>query len=49
MLEHGYDQQALVADLLENFGFSEIRCENDYNQLPRTSIAKLVDNPNPRA
>ena len=49
MLEHGYDQQALVADLLENRGFSEIRCENDYNQLPRTSIAKLVDNPNPRA
>jgi release factor glutamine methyltransferase len=46
ILEHGYDQQALVADLLENFGFSEIRCENDYNQLPRTSIAKLVDNLN---
>ena len=49
MLEHGSDQQALVAELLESFGFSEIRCENDYNQLPRTSIAKLVDNLNPRA
>jgi release factor glutamine methyltransferase len=46
MLEHGYDQQAMVADLLANHGFSEIRCENDYNQLPRTSIAKLVDNLN---
>ncbi len=44
MLEHGYDQQAPVADLLRNAGFSEIRCENDYNHLPRTSIAKRVDN-----
>lgn len=49
MLEHGYDQQVLVADLLKNFGFSGIRCENDYNQLPRASIAKLVDNLNPGA
>ncbi len=46
ILEHGYDQQTPVADLLESHGFSEIRCEYDYNQLPRTSIAKLVDNLN---
>jgi methylase of polypeptide subunit release factors len=46
MLEHGYDQQAPVAELLESHGFSEIRCEYDYNQLPRTSVAKLVDNLN---
>ena len=46
MLEHGYDQQAAVAGLLASHGFSEIHCEYDYNQLPRTSIAKLVDNLN---
>jgi release factor glutamine methyltransferase len=46
MLEHGYDQQTPVAELLESHGFSEIRCEYDYNQLPRTSVAKLVDNLN---
>ena len=27
-------------------GFTEIRCEYDLNDLPRTSIAKRVDNPN---
>ena len=46
ILEHGYDQQAAVADLLVSHGFGQIRCENDYHQLPRTSIAKLVDNLN---
>ena len=45
MLEHGYDQQSAVADLLAENGFGEIRCEYDYNDLPRTSIAKLVENP----
>ncbi len=45
MLEHGYDQQAAVTDLLAENGFGEIRCEYDDNDLPRTSIAKLVENP----
>ena len=46
ILEHGYDQQAMVAQLLESHGFEEIHCATDYNDLPRTSIAKLVDNLN---
>jgi release factor glutamine methyltransferase len=45
ILEHGYDQQSAVADLLAKNGFAEIRCEYDDNDLPRTSIAKLVENP----
>jgi len=45
VLEHGYDQQSAVADLLAKNGFAEIRCEYDDNDLPRTSIAKLVENP----
>ncbi len=45
ILEHGYDQQAAVTDLLAENGFGEIRCEYDDNNLPRTSIAKLVENP----
>ncbi len=46
ILEHGYDQQNRVADLLVTHGFGEIRCATDYNDLPRTSMAKLVDNLN---
>jgi release factor glutamine methyltransferase len=46
IVEHGYDQQAMVADLLKAQGFGEIRCVTDYNDLPRTSVAKLVDNLN---
>jgi len=45
MLEHGYDQQSAVADLLAENGFADIRCEYDDNDLPRTSFAKLVENP----
>jgi release factor glutamine methyltransferase len=45
VLEHGYDQQTAVAGLLAENGFDEIRCEHDDNDLPRTSIAKLVENP----
>jgi len=45
VIEHGYDQQSAVADLLAKNGFAEIRCEYDDNDLPRTSIAKLVENP----
>jgi release factor glutamine methyltransferase len=44
VLEHGYDQEAAVAGLLKDRGFTEIRCCYDYNDLPRTSVAKLVEN-----
>jgi release factor glutamine methyltransferase len=44
LLEHGYDQQAAVAELLTANGFVDIRCEFDLNNLPRTSIAKRVEN-----
>jgi len=46
ILEHGYDQQAMVAHLFESHGFEEIHCATDYSDLPRTSVAKLVDNLN---
>ena len=45
ILEHGYDQQAPVADMLACNGFTGIHCEYDLNDLPRTSIAKRVENP----
>lgn len=41
IVEHGYDQQAPVARLLRQHGFTDIRCESDLNDLPRTSIARL--------
>ena len=49
ILEHGYDQQAVVAQLFKSHGFDETRCATDHNDLPRTSIAKLVDNLNSAA
>ncbi len=49
ILEHGYDQQAAVADLLEAHGFGEIQCHFDFNDLPRVTTAKLIEKPNPRA
>jgi hypothetical protein len=36
----------MVAQLFESHGFEEIHCATDYSDLPRTSIAKLVDNLN---
>ena len=45
LLEHGYDQQAAVAELLHANAFMDIRCEFDLNDLPRVSIAKRVENP----
>ncbi len=41
VVEHGYDQQAPVAALLEAAGFSAIRCASDLNDLPRATIARL--------
>jgi len=45
LLEHGYDQQAAVAELLCAHAFEDIRCEFDLNDLPRASLAKRVENP----
>jgi release factor glutamine methyltransferase len=45
LMEHGYDQQAAVAELLRAHAFEDIRCEFDLNDLPRASIAKRVENP----
>jgi release factor glutamine methyltransferase len=44
LVEHGYDQQAAVAELLRAHAFEDIRCEFDLNDLPRASLAKRVDN-----
>jgi len=41
ILEHGYDQQAPVARLLQASGFADIRCESDHNDLPRASLGRL--------
>ncbi len=49
LLEHGYDQQNAVAELLASNGFAEIRCVYDFNDLPRASSAKRVENPNSQA
>ena len=47
LLEHGYDQQTPVRQVLESRGFSAIQCWLDHNQLPRTTGAKLIEK-NPR-
>lgn len=49
ILEHGYDQQAGVARLLGEHGFTEIECAFDLNDLPRTTRAKLVEKADPPA
>ncbi|MDH3218032.1 MAG: peptide chain release factor N(5)-glutamine methyltransferase [Gammaproteobacteria bacterium] len=41
LIEHGYDQQAAVADLLQARDFVEIRCAFDHNDLPRVSRGRL--------
>ena len=38
-----------VASLLAEHAFADIRCEYDHNDLPRTSIAKRVENTDSRA
>lgn len=42
LLEHGYDQEAEVADLLRARGFEQISCRYDVNNLPRVSMAQLA-------
>lgn len=49
LLEHGYDQQTAVAELLASHGFDDIQCHNDFSDLPRVSMAKLIEKPNFRA
>jgi release factor glutamine methyltransferase len=39
LLEHGFDQQADVAGLMQIHGFRNIDCKLDLNQLPRVSLA----------
>ncbi|HEY5738912.1 MAG TPA: peptide chain release factor N(5)-glutamine methyltransferase [Gammaproteobacteria bacterium] len=41
MVEHGYDQQLPVAELMAAAGFVEIRCESDASDLPRASVGRL--------
>ncbi|MDJ0779248.1 MAG: peptide chain release factor N(5)-glutamine methyltransferase [Gammaproteobacteria bacterium] len=43
VLEHGYDQQAAVRDLLAASGFIDIECHLDLNDLPRCTTAKLFE------
>jgi release factor glutamine methyltransferase len=42
MVEHGYDQQASVAKLFAASGFEDIRCEYDFNDLPRVTRGRLT-------
>lgn len=42
IMEHGYDQEAAVAALLQDHGFCEIRCVSDHNDLPRTTSARFI-------
>lgn len=42
MVEHGYDQAVPVATLFAAAGFDDIRCENDFNDLPRVSLGQLA-------
>jgi len=41
LLEHGFDQQEEVAELLQAHGFSDIDCKFDLNRLPRASLARI--------
>lgn len=39
VLEHGAEQKALVADVLQSYGWGGIRCYDDYSGLPRVTSA----------
>ena len=41
LLEHGFEQQKEVADLMQTGGFSDIVCKLDLNHLPRVSLALI--------
>ena len=40
LLEHGFDQQTDVANLMQTSGFKDIDCKKDLNKLPRVSLAR---------
>jgi release factor glutamine methyltransferase len=40
VLEHGYDQQQSVNNLLQNQGYVQVKTLVDFNQLPRMSVAQ---------
>lgn len=40
VLEHGYDQQQSVNNLLQNQGYTQVETLVDFNQLPRMSVAQ---------
>lgn len=42
LLEHGYDQEVAVANLLKSNGFTNISCQYDINNLPRISIGQCI-------
>ena len=46
LLEHGADQEPAVAALLQEFGWTDIRCHEDYAGLPRVTSARLPGNCN---
>lgn len=41
LLEHGYDQQQPVTDIFVQQGFRDVATINDFNDLPRVTLAKL--------
>ncbi|MCH8176802.1 MAG: peptide chain release factor N(5)-glutamine methyltransferase [Proteobacteria bacterium] len=41
LLEHGFDQQADVAQMMREQGFAEIICRTDINDLPRLSMGRI--------
>jgi release factor glutamine methyltransferase len=41
LVEHGFDQQHEVFDLMQSHHFSDISCQFDLNQLPRVSQAHI--------
>ena len=42
VLEHGYDQQQQVTEILEKNGFDNIKTLTDFNDLPRVSLGLRV-------
>ena len=42
LLEHGFDQQIEVAELMRKHGFINVDCKLDLNDLPRVSLGQSV-------
>ncbi|MCP4078139.1 MAG: peptide chain release factor N(5)-glutamine methyltransferase [Gammaproteobacteria bacterium] len=42
VLEHGYNQQQQVVEMLEKYGFNSIKTLTDYNDLPRVSLGLKI-------